>query len=77
MTREEAVKFLSNTKVYVKGKGKEIQEKLFSLGYKWDYRDTYVNHTKSPFLFIYKNMSLSCSSDMEHFSEHKKYRNPC
>ena len=34
MTRKEIDKFLANTKVYVAGKSKEIQEKLFSLGYK-------------------------------------------
>lgn len=32
MTREEIKEFLDDTKVYVNGKGKEIQEKLFSFG---------------------------------------------
>ena len=35
MTRKEAVEFLANTKVYVNGKSKEIQKKLFSLGHEW------------------------------------------
>lgn len=35
MKKEEAIAKLSNTKVYVDGKSKEIQEKLFELGYSW------------------------------------------
>ena len=37
MTREEAISFLDNTKVYVQGKSKEIQEKMFSLGFQWKF----------------------------------------
>ena len=58
MTREEINKFLANTKVYVAGKSKEIQEKLFSLGYKWCNGYTNVEHTESPFLFINKYISM-------------------
>ena len=68
MTREEINKFLVNTKVYVNGKSKEIQEKLFSLGYKWCDGYTNVKDTESPFLFIYKYISRS--NDMEYFSSH-------
>ena len=70
MTREEINKFLANTKVYVAGKSEEIQKKLFSLGYKWDGGWTGVEHTDSPFLFIYKDMSFFRSNDMRHFSDH-------
>ena len=35
MTKEEAKEMLTNTKVYVNGKSKEIQEKLFEIGFKW------------------------------------------
>lgn len=70
MTKEEIIKFLVNTKVYVAGKSKEIQEKLFSLGYKWIDGWTRVAHTESPFLFIYPNMSFSRCSDMVYFSDH-------
>lgn len=71
MTKEEIEKFLANTKVYVNGKSKEIQEKLFSLGYKWINGDTDVCCTEDPFLFIYKDMSFTRSSDMNSFSEHE------
>ena len=70
MTRKEIDKFLANTKVYVNGKSKEIQEKLFSLGYKWHFGGAEVNYTKEPFLFIYEDMSLTKSGNMEHFSNH-------
>lgn len=70
MTKKEIDKFLANTKVYVNGKSKEIQEKLFSLGYKWSDGDVNVCHTKAPFLFIYENMIFTKNSDMEYFSSH-------
>lgn len=70
MTQKEIDKFLADTKVYVNGKSKEIQEKLFSLGYKWINGDTDVCCTEDPFLFIYKDMSFTRSSDMNCFSQH-------
>lgn len=70
MTQKEIEKFLANTKVFVNGKSKEIQEKLFSLGYRWCDGDTNVGYTQKPFLFIYIDMSFSMSNDMEYFSNH-------
>ena len=72
MTKEEIKKFLDNTKVYVNGKSKEIQEKLFSFGYKWQVTDsTEVSNIERPFLFIYRDGCISHSNDMDHFSEHQ------
>lgn len=71
MTREEINMFLANTKVYVNGKSKEIQEKLFSLGYEWCGGCTEVKYTKSPFLFIDADMSFSMSCNINIFSSHK------
>ena len=65
MTRKEIDKYLNNTKVYVNGKSREIQEKLFSLGYCWHIGgSTEVKHENEPFLFIYKVHSISCTNDM-------------
>ncbi len=68
MTRQEAIEFLSNTKVYVDGKSKEIQEKLFELGWKWSepWSGEVIDITK-PFLFIYDNKLLTYSTNMTHF----------
>lgn len=71
MTREEIEKFLANTKVYVSGKSKEIQEKLFSLGYKWSQGLAVVCSLDYPFLYIQEDMSFKKGSDMEYFSKHK------
>ena len=71
MTQKEIEKFLANTKVYVNGKSKEIQEKLFSFGYKWNNGNTKVDHIEAPFLFIYTNMYFTKGSGMEHFGSHK------
>lgn len=72
MTKEEINKFLANTKIYVAGRSGEIQKKLFSLGYKWISGSAEVEHTESPFLFIYPNMSFSRCSDMVYFSNNIK-----
>lgn len=73
MTREKINKFLANTKVYVNGKSKEIQEKLFSLGYMWDKGSTgtVVCHTEAPFLFIYEDKVITMSNDMYLFCNHE------
>ena len=68
MTREEIRKFLDNTKVYVNGKSKEIQEKLFSLGYTW-LRSNKVQFVENPFLFISDNGRISYSNDMVFFQD--------
>lgn len=70
MTRKEIDKFLANTKVYVNGKSKEIQEKLFSLGYMWPNGCTEVKYTECPFLYIYNNHDISYGSDMVNFSNY-------
>lgn len=69
MTREEINTFLANTKVYVAGKSKEIQEKLFSIGYKWYKGDTDVIFTEYPFLYIDTNHHISYGRDMCTFTE--------
>ena len=53
MKREEAKKMLTNTKVYVNGKSKEIQEKLFEIGFEWNgCSGNNISHLSCPFLFI-------------------------
>lgn len=68
MTREEAIKFLSNTKVYVNGKSKEIQEKLFPLGFKWGSEGKKVLYKRKPFLYLSRNMEICYGDDMEYFT---------
>ena len=72
MTQKEINEILDNTKVYVNGKSKEIQEKLFSFGYSWnDDSSTDVCHTEAPFLFIYEDTSITMSSEMDVFCDHE------
>lgn len=68
MTKEEAIKFLANTKVYVNGKSKEIQEKLFSLGYTWPINEVRVEYAYKPFLYINNDKRLNYGDNMEYFS---------
>ena len=72
MTKEEIKEFLDDTKVYVNGKSKEIQEKLFSFGYKWDRSNsTDVHNTDKPFLFIGNNRNITYAINMDFFVEHE------
>ena len=72
MTKEEIRKFLDNTKVYVNGKSKEIQEKLFSFGYGWEVgNNRAVLHTGQPFLCIYKNGDITYMYNMDVFVKHE------
>ena len=73
MKKEEIKKFLSETKVYVNGKSKEIQEKLFSLGCGWTGGDDIhgITYTSKPFLYIDDELNLTCGIDMTHFTKHR------
>ena len=70
MTQKEIDKFLTNTKVYVNGKSKEIQEKLFSLGFKWIMCQQQVTDTKKPFLYIDGSKRITHGDNMVYFTEH-------
>ena len=67
MTREEIRKFLDNTKVYVNGKSKEIQEKLFSFGYEWNSGEKTIDNIDCTFLFI-DDKSIAYNNSMLYFS---------
>lgn len=75
MTQKEIEKFLGNTKVYVNGKSREIQERLFSFGYGWNNSNpTKVSFENKPFLFIDKGGEITYGCDMSFFIEQKKNR---
>ena len=69
MTREEVRTFLNGTKVYVDGKSREIQEKLFSLGYYWNDKIKIVQYEKKPFLFITEDGGIIYSDDVVYFKK--------
>ena len=72
MTQKEIRTILDNTKVYVNGKSKDIQKKLFSFGYKWYVRNhTEVSDVDEPFLFIHKEGYITHANNMRTFTEHE------
>lgn len=71
MKKEEAIKMLSNTKVYVDGKSKEIQNKLFEIGFKWGSVGAEIHHMESPFILIHPDLSLGHGCDMDLFKDFK------
>ena len=71
MTYEEARKFLMNKKVFVKDKSKEIQEKLFEIGFKWyGYPTQELKYLNKPFLFIDELKKLSYGEHVDFFYKH-------
>ena len=68
MTLREAREFLTDKKVFVKNKGKEVQEKLFSLGFKWLAQRVYKNRY---FLFLYEDLTLTYTDEIEYFYNHE------
>ena len=72
MTQEEAIKFLSNTKVFVKDKSEEIQKKLFEIGFTWhEVPNTEPKYVAKPFLFINDNKNLTYGNDVKVFYSHR------
>ena len=73
MTREEAIKFLTDTKVYVEDKSREIQAKLFSLGFKWNLEHQKIQNIDKPFLFMYgydSEFFITYATNVEWFNHH-------
>lgn len=71
MTLREAREFLVGKKVFVKYKRKEVQEKLFNIGFKWAgpreeefYEDRY-------FLFLHDDLKITYINDIGYFYEHE------
>ena len=72
MTQEEAINFLSNKKVFVKDKSKEIQEKLFEIGFIWyEVPNTEPKYLTKPFLYICKNRIITYGNDVNFFYSHR------
>ena len=68
MTQEEARKFLMNKKVFVKNKSKEIQLKLFEIGFGWgDGSTKRASYLTKPFLFMCEDMALAHEDDVDYF----------
>ena len=59
-----------NKKVFVKNKSKEIQEKLFEIGFGWGGSTKRASYLTKPFLFIYEDMTLTYDDDVDYFYEH-------
>lgn len=73
MTLGEARRFLANKKVFVKNKGKEIQEKLFRLGFKWVAQNEKGFYEDRYFLFLSNDLKLTYMDidEIEYFYGHK------
>lgn len=70
MTYEKAREFLMNKKVFVKNKSKEIQKKLFEIGFKWGCHSTDPINLNRPFIYIWDDKTLCCGSDVDYFYNH-------
>ena len=69
MTKEEVYKKLDHTKLYVGNYSKEIQEKLFRLGYSWAGIKE-IKYLDKPFMFINPKENLSWDDEWNYFKDH-------
>ena len=74
MTKQEARRLLDDTKVYVGHKSREIQEKLFTIGYEWVNVGDTVDHLEAPFLYIEKSGYIERDSSVTSFEYNTQYR---
>lgn len=65
------MKKIREVKIYVDGRSKEIQEKLFELDkeIRWDFSEG-VKNTDVPFLYVEKSGKLDWSGNMDKFINH-------
>ena len=71
VTKEEAKKFLINKKVCTKNKSKEIQEKLFELGFEWnDPNDGTTIRQNKYFLFLHEDLKITYIDEKDFFDKH-------
>lgn len=71
MTLRQARKFLADKKVFVKDKSKEIQLKLFNIGFKWIISNDKEVRKDVYFLFLFKDLRIAYTNEIKYFSEHK------
>lgn len=71
MTLGQAHEFLADKKVFVKNKGKEVQEKLFSLGFEWAGPREEGFYENRYFLFLHEDLKITYINEIEYFYEHE------
>ena len=71
MTLREAREFLADKKVFVKNKGKKVQEKLFSLGFEWAGPREEGFYENRYFLFLHEDLKITYINEIEYFYEHE------
>ena len=72
MKWKDAVSFFNNCKICVGTRNKEVQRKLFSLGFKWGYsklnEEKVLKYVDKPFLYV-TNGIITYGDDFENFKE--------
>lgn len=74
MTIDEARDSLRNTKIYVEGRSREIQKKLFALGINWENPSDTPRNCEYPYLYIEdtpKGMFIRCNWNEKIFKTSK------
>ena len=72
MKKEEIRTILDNTKVYVNGKSKDIQKKLFSFGYKWGDNSIEIRFMNEPFLYIHSRLFYHGNNMIDFMDDERK-----
>ena len=60
---------LRNTKIYVNGKSRELQKKLFKLGCKWYHNPKEIDLSDFPFIYIEDDLTMMFGESMSKFKD--------
>lgn len=71
MTKQEAIEFIRNKKLYTNGNNKQVLDKLLSIGAKYAVKNCEVHYLNAPFLFISADGTITHGSDMTTFKSHR------
>lgn len=77
MTIDEARDSLRNTKIYVEGRSREIQKKLFALGINWENPSDTPRNCEYPYLYIEdtpKGIFIRCGWNENIFREIEEFK---
>lgn len=71
MTKQEAIEFIRNKKLYTNGNNEQVLDKLFSIGAKYAVKNCEEHYLTAPFFYISADGTITYGSDMKTFRSHR------
>lgn len=71
MTKQEAIEFIRNKKLYTNDNNEQVLDKLFSIGAKYAVKNCEEHYLTAPFFYISADGTITHGSDMTTFKSHR------